>query len=92
VTNLDLPDFLRRVSPMLEIQFSTPGGPARGSTTAGTIAPGFNYAGEGWEAGIEALIPTTKAAGSGIGVIAQIHLSLDYLFPETIGRPLFSRH
>lgn len=92
VANLKLPDFFRRITPMLEIQFNTPGSPARGALTAGTLAPGFNYAGEGWEAGIEALIPTTKGAGSGAGVIAQLHLSLDYLFPDSLGRPIFYRH
>ena len=63
-----------------------------GALFAVTVAPGVNYAGEGWELGLEALLPATRAAGSGVGVIAQFHLSLDYLFPESIGRPLFARH
>ncbi|HUK59791.1 MAG TPA: hypothetical protein VLV50_11215 [Stellaceae bacterium] len=92
VADVALPDFLRRVTPMIEFQFTTPGSPARGAQSAGLIAPGFNYAGEGWELGLEALIPATKGAGSGPGVIAQLHFSLDYLFPDTIGRPIFARH
>jgi hypothetical protein len=92
IANVDVPEFFRHVTPMLELQFNTPGSPARGALSEGTIAPGFNYAGEGWEVGVEALIPTTKGAGSGPGVIAQIHFALDYLFPETIGRPFFARH
>jgi hypothetical protein len=92
VANVGLPEFVRNLTPMLEIQFNTPAGRAHGGTTEGTLAPGFNYAGEGWEFGIEALIPTTKGAGRGPGVIAQIHFSLDYLFPDTIGRPIFSRY
>jgi len=55
------------------------------------VGPGFNYAGEGWELGVEAIIPTTRAAGSGFGFTAQLHFALDYLFPDSIGRPLFSR-
>lgn len=92
VTSLALPDFARRLTPIVEMQFATPASTTRGATTAATVAPGINYAGEGWELGLEALVPATRAAGSGVGLIAQIHLSLDYLFPDSIGRPLFSRH
>jgi hypothetical protein len=90
VSSTPLPDFLRAVTPMVEFQLATPASNTRGATTAGLIAPGVNYAGEGWEFGVEALIPTTRAAGRGIGVTAQLHVALDYLFPDSIGRPLFS--
>ena len=55
------------------------------------IAPGISYSqGSGWELGIEAMIPITRATGSGIGVIAQLLIQLDYLLPETfVGRPIF---
>ncbi|HXQ53598.1 MAG TPA: hypothetical protein VN802_21075 [Stellaceae bacterium] len=92
VAALKLPDLVRALTPMVELQFSTPTTASHGVTTAVTVAPGVNYAGEGWELGLEALLPATRAAGSGVGVIAQFHLSLDYLFPESIGRPLFARH
>jgi hypothetical protein len=92
VASLALPDFARRLTPMVEVQFATPASTTRGAATAATVAPGINYAGEGWELGVEALVPTTRAAGSGVGVIAQFHLSLDYLLPTSLGRPLFSRH
>jgi hypothetical protein len=39
---------------------------------------------------IEALVPATRAIGNGAGIRAQFYLVLDYLFPTTIGRPLFS--
>ncbi len=90
VSSTPLPDFLRALTPMVEFQLTTPASNTRGATTAGLIAPGVNYAGEGWELGVEALIPTTRAAGRGIGVTAQLHLALDYLFPDSVGRPLFS--
>jgi hypothetical protein len=58
------------------------------------VAPGISYSeGRGWELGIEAMIPTTKAPGSGVGVIAQLVLQLDYLLPNSvIGRPIFAPH
>lgn len=88
VDTSDLPAVLRGLTPMIEVSFTNPVGPGAGKATA-LIAPGFNYSGEGWDIGVEALIPTSRATGSGVGVAAQLHLSLDFLFPTTIGRPLF---
>jgi hypothetical protein len=84
-----LPEFLQRVTPQVEFVVSSPTRSVTGAGTSATVAPGFLYAGEGWEFGIEALLPVTRAAGDGAGVIAQVHFSLDFLFPEGIGRPLF---
>jgi hypothetical protein len=75
---------------MTEFVFSTPTGKSFGARTTALFAPGVTYAGEGYEIAIEALIPVTRATGRGIGVTAQLHLSLDFLAPDTIGRPLFS--
>jgi hypothetical protein len=92
VAAADLPDFVRALTPMVEFLFATPTGSSHRATEGGTIAPGFNYAGEGWELGVEMLIPATHSTGNGLGVTAQLHVALDYLFPETLGRPLFSGH
>ncbi len=35
-------------------------------------------------------VPANRAAGTGAGVLAQFSLSLDYFFPDSIGKPLFS--
>jgi hypothetical protein len=90
VRALDLPDLIRALTPITELFLMTPAGQAHGVTTTALIAPGVSYAGEGWQFGIEAMIPMTRATGRGLGVTAQFHLSLDYLFPNSIGRPLFS--
>ena len=88
VDSIQLPDFLRNVTPMVEVSYgTTTTGP--GQSTAVTVAPGFSYAGEFWELGVEALVPATRAAGTGAGVMVQFHLSLDFLFPNSIGRPRF---
>jgi hypothetical protein len=92
VANVNLPTFLRGMTPMTEVFFTTPTGqvPAGGLNTTLLVAPGISYTrGRGWEFGIEALIPTTRATASGVGVIAQLVIQLDYLFPESIGRPIF---
>ncbi len=86
-----LPEFIRGLTPMTEVSFTIPGGTSFGARTTALIGPGISYAGQGWELAVEALVPASRATGRGVGVIAQVHLSLDYLFPETIGRPLFSQ-
>jgi hypothetical protein len=93
VTNVDMPEFLRGITPMTEMFFTTPVSHVtrQGTNTTLVVAPGVSYSrGSGWEFGIEAMIPTTRATGSGIGVIAQLLIELDYLAPDSIlGRPLF---
>ena len=92
VANVDLPSFFRGMTPITEVIFTTPAGPSHGRHTMNLVSPGISYSeGRGWEFGIEAMIPTTKATGSGIGVIAQLVLQLDYLLPDSIvGRPIFA--
>jgi hypothetical protein len=90
VQSLDLPEFVRGLTPMTEVSFTTPVGQSFGARTTALVAPGVSYAGAGWELAIEGLVPASRATGRGVGVIAQFHLSLDFIAPETIGRPLFS--
>lgn len=91
VRSFDLPDWLRRLTPMTEIVFTTPTGRSYGQRATTLIGPGVNYAGQGWEFAIEALVPETRATGAGLGVTAQLHFSLDFLFADSIlGKPLFS--
>jgi len=90
VQSLDLPELVRGLTPMTEVWFTVPSGQSFGARTTALIAPGVSYAGEGWELAIEGLVPASRATGKGIGVTAQFHLSLDFVAPETVGRPLFS--
>jgi hypothetical protein len=87
VKALEVPEFLTRIIPLVEVSFTSP---AHGLPT-GTIAPGILYEADSWQLGIEALIPanaTTRRA-QGTGFIAQFHLFLDDIFPTTLGRPIF---
>lgn len=90
VETLPLPEFVRHLTPIAEVQLSVPSGASFGARTTALVAPGLLYAGEGWELGAEALISATKATGRGVGVIAQLHLALDYLLPATLGHPLIA--
>jgi hypothetical protein len=90
VKALGLPAFLQNVTPQVEFSLTTPARSTPGSSTSAIVAPGFSYAGEGWEFAVEALVPVTRSAGSGAGIIAQFHLSLDFFFPNSVGKPLLS--
>jgi hypothetical protein len=93
VANVDLPPFLRGMTPITEVFLTTPVGQVSGQGTNTTlvVAPGISYSRGGrWELGIEAMIPTTRATGHGVGVIAQLLIQFDYLLPDSLlGRPLF---
>jgi hypothetical protein len=90
VKDLQFPDFINHLIPIVEAQLFTPvannlGNP---STTTGTINPGVIYIGSTYQIGIEAIIPVNSASGSGVGVLGQLHFYLDDMFPNTLGQPL----
>ena len=90
VIDLDLPEFFKHLIPLVEAQFTSPvannfGLPA---TTIGTVNPGAIWVGDYYQVGVEAIVPVNRFSGHGTGVIAQLHLYLDDIFPTTIGQPL----
>ena len=91
VIDLGLPDFFNHLIPLVEVSLTTPmannfGNP---STTTGTVNPGVIWVGSYFQVGIEATIPINRASGTGVGVLGQLHLYLDDMFPTTYGQPLF---
>ena len=90
VRSFDMPDILRGMTPLVETFVTTATRNRGGDRTSVVFGPGVNYAGEGWEFIIEALVPAGLPAGRGLGVAAQFNLSLDYFFPDSIGKPIFS--
>jgi hypothetical protein len=90
VQDLQLPDLINHLIPIVETQLFTPvannfGNP---STTTGTINPGAIYVGSYFQVGLEAMIPVNRTSGTGIGFLGQFHLYLDDMFPKTLGQPL----
>jgi hypothetical protein len=89
-----------RLIPLVEITSTTPFNrgfnPDTGLTnqtgngTGGLIAPGLIWAGQYFQIGAEAMIPYGEGQGHGVGALLQFHLFLDDLFPNSIGRPVFS--
>jgi hypothetical protein len=90
VKDLQLPDFFNHLIPIVEMQLFTPvannfGNP---SITTGTVNPGVIYVGSYYQIGLEAIVPVNGASGNGVGVLGQLHLYLDDMFPTTFGQPL----
>jgi hypothetical protein len=59
--------------------------------TTGTIQPGVIWVGNYFQVGVEAVIPVNGQSGSAIGVMGQVHLYLDDIFPTTVGQPLLGK-
>jgi hypothetical protein len=88
IHDFGLPEWVNRLTPLVEFNFVTPVTDRYGEKTVGTINPGIIWSGQSMQFGVEAIIPVTKASGKNIGIIAQLHFYLDDIFPNTIGRPL----
>lgn len=91
VIDLQLPDFINHLIPIVEANFTTPVANNFGNsyTTTGTVNPGVIWVGSYFQVGLEAQIPINRESGSGVGVLGQLHLYLDDMFPTTMGQPLF---
>ena len=90
IQDYQLPDFINHLIPIVEAQFATPVANNFGNSpiTTGTINPGVIWVGSYFQVGLEAQIPVNRASGTGVGVLGQLHLYLDDMFPTTIGQPL----
>ncbi len=90
VVDLHLPDFINHLIPLVEASLSTPVANNMGNSylTTGTINPGVIWVGSYYQIGVEATIPINRDSGTGVGVLAQLHLYLDDMFPSTLGQPL----
>jgi len=91
VVDLELPDFINHLIPIVEYSFTTPVANNFGNSwvTTGTINPGVIWVGTYYQVALEAQIPVNAESGHGVGVIGQLHLYLDDMFPTTVGQPLF---
>jgi hypothetical protein len=88
IHDFGLPEWVNRLTPLVEFRFTTPVTDRYGEKTVGTINPGIIWSGQSMQFGVEAMIPATKATGKNVGIIAQLHFYLDDIFPNSIGRPL----
>lgn len=81
-------NFVAHLTPVVEMQFSSPIRAGTGGTT-GTINPGLIWSGQYIQLAAEAVVPVNHASGHGLGFMAQLHFYIDDIFPNSLGRPIF---
>jgi hypothetical protein len=85
---IDLPPWMGGLIPVVEFDWISPGGNPTNVQTAWRAASGVIYEGKGYEVAVEAQVPLGRSAGTGLGVIAQVYIFLDDLYPNSIGKPV----
>ena len=88
VKDLGLPEFVNRLTPVVEVAWSSPASKPNQASTQYLVGAGINYTATNYAVTVEALIPGNKQTGSHLGVIAQFHLYFDDLFPNSLGKPI----
>jgi hypothetical protein len=91
VIDLGLPDFVNHLIPIVEASFQTPVANTltSGTLTTGTVNPGIIWVGNYYQVALEAIVPINRASGTAVGAMAQLHIYLDDIFPNSIGKPIF---
>jgi hypothetical protein len=88
VKDYGLPAFVNRLTPLVELSWSSPASRPNQDATQYLWGIGVNYTATGYAVGVEALIPGNAQTGSHLGVIAQFHLYFDDLLPHSLGAPI----
>jgi hypothetical protein len=89
VEDTGLPTPWKNMIPLVEFNLQTAeNGSTRGQTT-GTIDPGVLWETDCAQFGAEALVPLDSRSGTHIGLIFQVWIFIDDIFPRGFGHPLF---
>ena len=88
VKDFGWPEFVNRLTPVVEVAWSSPASRPNQSSTQYLIGAGVNYTAQAYAVTVEALIPGNKQTGSHLGVVAQFHLYFDDLLPSSLGKPI----
>lgn len=83
-----LPDWAKRLTPLVEVSWSSPASKPNNGTTQYLIGAGVAYTANNYAVTVETLIPGNKQSGSHVGFVAQFHLYFDDLFPNSLGKPV----
>lgn len=88
VKDYGLPAFVNRLTPLVEVAWSSSASKPNQNATQYLFAAGVNYTAQDYAVAVEMLIPGNKQTGSHLGVVAQFHLYFDDLAPNTLGKPI----
>jgi hypothetical protein len=83
-----LPAFVRNLTPVVEVAWSSPASRPNNGNTQYLFGAGINYTASTYAVTAEALFPGNSQSGSHPGFIVQFHLYFDDLFPNSLGKPV----
>ena len=90
VQDFGLPELINHLIPLVEVNLTSEvSNFDNEERTTGTVNPGVIYVGDKYQLAVEAIIPVNRASGDDVGVMGQLHLYLDDIFPNSLGKPLF---
>lgn len=88
VHHYDLPSWVDKLTPLVEVSYSSPVTRPSTQPMQLMISPGVVYSEDSWQFAVEALIPANRNTGTNVGVIAELHFFLDDIFPHSLGAPV----
>jgi len=88
VKDYGLPPFVNKLTPVVELSWSSAASQPTQNTTQYLWGIGMNYTDTSYAVGMEVLVPGNRNSGSHLGVIAQFHLYFDDMFPHSLGKPI----
>jgi hypothetical protein len=88
VKDLELPDWINRLTGVVETTWSSSASQPNNTSTQYLFGVGVNYTTLYYAVSVEMLIPGNRESGSHLGVVAEFHLYFDDLFASTLGKPL----
>jgi hypothetical protein len=88
VKDLQLPDWVNRLTGVVETTWSSSASKPNDTNTQYLFGVGVNYTTRYYALSVEMLIPGNRQSGSHLGLVAEFHLYFDDLFSSTLGKPL----
>jgi hypothetical protein len=90
VKDLNLPDWVDKLTPLVEMTWSSSASKPNNTGTQYLFGVGVNYTQRFYAMSLEMLVPGNRQTGSHLGVVAEFHLYFDDLFPNGLGKPMVS--
>ena len=88
VKDLGLPEFVNKLTPLVEVAWSSPASKPNNASTQYLIGAGIAYTESTYAVTVEALFPGNRQSGAHMGIVAQFHLYFDDLLPNSLGKPI----
>lgn len=89
VQDVGLKEPFNRMIPLVEVAMESPINRGHEGEVKGIVAPGIVWFGKYVQLGLAAQVPVNDRTGDNIGFLAQFHVFIDDVFPNSLGKPIF---